>query len=82
MGVYTAYEVDFLSKIEWDDLLVTAPFTKMNCFWLYLRDFPEQRLIVTLYSTTPLSEVLRFLIATYKVPLKVREYGTSDFRLA
>lgn len=82
MGVYTAYEVDFLSKIEWDDLLVTTPFTKMNCLWLYLRDFPEQRLILNLYSTTPLAEVLRFLISTYKVPLKVREYGTSDFRLA
>jgi hypothetical protein len=85
MGIYTAYEIEFLSKIEWDDLAVTIPFSKMNCFWLYLRDFPEQRLVINLYSTTPLPDVLRFIIKTFKAPLKVRDYGTtewSDFRLA
>jgi hypothetical protein len=82
MGIYTAYEIEFLSHIEWDDDLVGQPFSKMNCFWLYLRDFPEERLIINLYSTTPLTDVLRFLISTFKVPLKVREYGTTEFRLA
>jgi hypothetical protein len=80
MGIYTPYEIEFLSSIEWDDLAVTIPFSKMNCFWLYLRDFPEQRLIINLYSTTPLADVLRFLIKTFS-PLKVREYGTTEWRL-
>jgi hypothetical protein len=85
MGIYTAYEIEFLSKIEWDDDLVRQPFSKMNCFWLYLRDFPEERLVINLYSTTPLVDVLRFIIKTFKAPLKVRDYGTtewSDFPLA
>ena len=81
MGIYIPYEIEFLSRIEWDDDLVRQPFTTMNCFWLYLRDFPTQRLVINLYSTTPLADVLRFLIATYRVPLKVREYGTTDFRV-
>jgi len=81
MGVYTAYEVEFLSHIDWDDEVVRTPFTKMNCFWMYLRDFPQQRLIINLYSTTLLADVLRFLIATFS-PLKVREYGTTEWRLA
>lgn len=82
MGVYRAYEIEFLSHIDWDDDLVCQPFSKMNCFCLYLRDFPEQRLIINLYSTTPLADVLRFLISTFKVPLKVRDYGTTQWRLA
>ena len=79
MGIYTTYEIDFLSHIDWDDYLVRQPFAKMNCFWLYLRDFPTQRLIISLYSTTPLTDALRFLISAYKVPLKVREYGTIEW---
>lgn len=81
MGVYTTYEVEFLSGIEWDDDVVTIPFSTMNCLWLYLRDFPEQRLIITLYSTTPLTDALRFLRKTF-APLRVREYGTTEWRLA
>lgn len=80
MGVYTAYEVDFLSRIEWDDDVVTIPFSTMNCFWLYLRDYPEERLIITPYSTTPLVDVLRFLTKTF-APLRFREYGTTEWRL-
>jgi hypothetical protein len=82
MGVYTAYEIEFLSRIYWDDDLVRQPFTTMNCFWLYLRDFPEQRLVINLYSTTPLAEVLRFLIKTFNAPLRIREYGTTKWLLS
>ena len=83
MGLYRAYEIEFFSHIEWDDDLVRQPFSKMNCFWLYLRDFPEERLVINLYSTTSLNDVLRFL-STF-APLKFREYGTTtwtDFRLS
>lgn len=83
MGIYRAYEIEFLSHIEWDDLAVTIPFSKMNCFWLYLRDFPEERLIINLYSTTAVVDVLRFLSSIS--PLKFRDYGTTewtDFRLS
>jgi hypothetical protein len=80
MGIYTTYEVEFLSHIEWDDGVVTIPFAKMNCFWLYLRDFPEQRLILNLYSTTPLTDVLSFL--RHFAPLRVREYGSTEWMIA
>jgi len=81
MGVYTTYELEFLSQIDWDELDIHIPLTKMNCFWLYLRDFPEERLILSVYSTTPLTDVLAFLSKTYKASLRFREYGTTEWRL-
>ena len=81
MGVYTTYELEFMSQIDWDELVISIPLTRMNCFWLYLRDFPEERLILSVYSTTPLTDVLGFLSKTYKASLRFREYGTTEWRL-
>ena len=77
MGVYTTYEVLFLDTMQWDELEVKEALQRYICNWMYLYDSPENIVILSVYSTSPLKGVLETLEELYG-KLKYRVYTPQE----
>jgi hypothetical protein len=80
MGVYTNYEVDFDTHINWDDLEVRAALRNFSCHTFYLRDMIEDRAIVSVYSQHHINDILKVFYDLYKSGMQFRHYGTQDWK--
>lgn len=83
MGWYTHYEIDFTSPILWDDIVVKHALKPYTCKWIYLTDFSTQRIILSCYSSSSITDILRDLYNVYSMypglTLKYREYTTDTW---
>ena len=75
MGYYTNYEIEFSTKIKWDGL------NEFNVECLYLRDLELPRLILSIYSTNSIENVLQSLLKKYNTIMRYRIYNTQEWIL-
>jgi hypothetical protein len=76
MGWYTTYEIEFASQIEWNDVTNDC-LNKFNLTCLYLRDLELPRLIVSVYSSHSIEDILDALKTEYKTTMRYRRYDTA-----
>jgi hypothetical protein len=72
MGWYTTYEIEFAAQIEWNDCL-----NQFNVQSLYLRDLELPRVVVCVYSSHSIEDILDALKTEYKTTMRYRRYNTA-----
>lgn len=77
MGYYVTLEVLFLEQIAWDEIRVKGALSAYTCNWLFLRDFPDPVLILSVYSTSSVNTVLHTLKSLYG-ELQYRRYTLQE----
>jgi hypothetical protein len=80
MGWYISYEIEFSSQIDWDDLSSDC-LNKFNVQHLYLRDLKLPCLIVCIYSTHSIGEILDALKITFHTTMRYRKYNSDVWYL-
>ena len=78
MGWYTNYEVEFEDNIDWDDNDVKRMLQRFTLQHLYLRDLNKPRVILSVYSHSPIEEILVELKALYPTGICYRVYDCSE----
>ena len=78
MGWYITYEIEFTAQIEWDDFTDNC-LDKFNVQYLYLRDLGLPRLVVCVYSTHSIEDILDALKTEYKTTMCYRKYDTVEW---
>ena len=78
MGYYTTYEVLFQDQIVWDEVVVKGALSRYTCDCFFLRDYPEPILILSVYSTSSVGDVLHTLKSLYG-ELRYRRYILQEF---
>ena len=78
MGGYTNYEVEFATSIEWDEDNVKRVLEGHDVEYFCLRDTFPERIMLCVYSHTPLEAVLCALKSLYFVDIRFRQYATDD----
>ena len=76
MGWYTTYEIEFAAQIDWDDFTDNC-LDKFNVQYLYLRDLELPRLVVCIYSTHSIEDILDALKTEYKTTMRYRKYDAT-----
>ena len=76
MGWYTTYEIEFAEQIEWNDVTNDC-LNKFNVQSLYLRDLELPRLVVCVYSSHSIEDILDALKTEYKTTMRYRRYDTA-----
>lgn len=79
MGGFTNYEVEFDAYVDWDDDITKHRLTPLDVQYLYLRDFETPRVMLCIYSQTPLEDVLSSLKTLYNTNLRYRVYGEGGW---
>jgi len=79
MGWYTNYEVEFDSYIDWDDTVVRDSLQSFNVTYLYLRDMELPRVVLCVYSTTPVKNILDIMMRLYSTTMRYRIYKTDQW---
>jgi hypothetical protein len=79
MGWYTTYEVDFYNCTEWDDETAKKYLNSVNVEYLYLRDLDTPRIVLCVYSQTPIEEILVVLKYLYSCSIRYRRYTTDEW---
>lgn len=80
MGWHTNYEVEFDEFVDWEDAHVTRVFDSLSfdVTHLYLRDLAKTRVMLCVYSHTPVEDVLGALKVLYHVPMRFRVYDNGE----
>jgi hypothetical protein len=74
MGWYTTYEIEFAEQIEWN---TNDCLNQFNVQYLYLRDLELPRVIVCVYSSHSVEDILDALKTEYKTTMRYRKYDTT-----
>jgi len=78
MGWHINYEIEFADHIDWDDDVVKgAIYYHVN--YLYLRDLEKPRVIMCIYSQSPIEDILNILKVLYRTDMRYRVYGTQEW---
>ena len=79
MGWYTNYEVEFDCYIDWDDTVVRDSLQSFNVTYLYLRDMELPRVVLCVYSTNPVKNILDIMMRLYSTTMRYRIYKTDQW---
>jgi len=79
MGWYTTYEVEFYECSDWDVEAAKKYLTSVNVEYLYLRDLDTPRIVLCVYSQTPVEEILVVLKYLYSCSIRYRRYTTDEW---
>lgn len=79
MGYYINYEVEFDSYIDWDDTVVRHSLQSFNVTYLYLRDMELPRVMLCVYSTNPVKNILDIMMRIYSTTMRYRIYKTDQW---
>ena len=79
MGWYTNYEVEFDGNIDWDDAVVRDSLQSFNVTYLYLRDMELPRIVLCVYSTNPVKNILDIMMRLYSTTMRYRIYKTDQW---
>ena len=79
MGYYINYEVEFDCYIDWDDAVVRDSLQSFNVTYLYLRDIELPRVILCVYSTTRVKNILDIMMRLYSTTMRYRIYKTDQW---
>lgn len=74
MGCYINYEIEILGNIKWDELVVHTKLHNYNCNWIYLPDMIENIIIISLYSTHEIKDIIRIFKEIYGYDVRYRKY--------
>ena len=78
MGGYTNYEVEFDDFIDWDDNDVKRCLNPFNVDYLWLRDMNKPRVMLCVYSHSPVNNILMVLNILYSVGIRYRIYNSDE----
>jgi hypothetical protein len=77
---YYKYEIEFDERIEWDYYLTKKCLVNFDCLCVFIAIEEKPKVIIKLYKSYNINDILDILYDIHAVDMKYREFGAVKWK--